>query len=110
GVLYLLHGVFTELPRWRPITYRFLSERLGQRVDCPVQHILLRRPVIYRRQMLVNPAVDADLITAAGEDRRDHLRMEQMAHRRNKERGGHLVLVQQSEYPRHAIDGAVLAA
>jgi len=34
--------------------------------------------------MLVNPAVDTDLMPATGEDRWNHLRMEQMAHGRNE--------------------------
>ena len=51
--------------------------------------------VVHRRQVLVDPAVDADLVASARKDRRDHLRMQQMADCRNEERRRQLVLVEQ---------------
>ena len=72
-----------------------------------VQHVLLGGLVVHRRQVLVDPAVDADLVAPAGEDRRDHLRMQQVADRRDEERRRQLVLVEQPQDARQAVDGAV---
>ena len=58
----------------------------------------------------MNPAVHADLVAAALENRRDHLRVEQVAHRRDEERRRHLVLVEQPQDARQPVDRAVLAA
>ncbi len=109
-VLHLLHRVLAELPRRRAIADRPLADRFGQRVDRPREHVLLGRHVVHRRQVLVNPAVHADLVAAAGEDGRNHLRVQQVADGRDEERRRQLVLVQQPQDPRHAVDGAVLAA
>ena len=83
---------------------------LGQRLDRAVQHVLFGGRVVDRRQVLVNPAVDADLVASALQDRRDHVGVEQVADRGDEERRRQLVLVEQPQDARHAVDRAVLAA
>src|SRR5262245_21732968 len=108
--LYLTDSPGTELPRRRPVADRLLADCFGECVDGARQHLLLGLFVVHRRQVLVNPAVHADLVPSALHDQRNHVGVEEVADSWNKEGRGQLMLVEQAQDARHAVDRAVLAA
>ena len=110
GVLHLLHRPRAELPRRRAVADRLPAERLGQRGDRAIQHVLFGGRVVHAGEMLVDPAVHADLVAAAFLDRRNHVGVEQVTDRGNEERRGDLMLVEQTQDARQPVDRAVLAA
>ena len=78
-------------------------------LDGLVEQPAFLRLVVQGRQMLVDPAVNANLVAAARQNIPDHLGMQDVAHGGNEEGRGHIVFVQQAQDARQAIDSAVLA-
>lgn len=62
-----------------------------------------------RRIVLVNPAVDAELVAAALLDRRRHLGCEREAHRRNEEGRRDLVPIEETQHAAESLARSVLA-
>ena len=98
--------MLAECPRRRAVPDRAFPRGPGQVLDRSLEQSLFLRRVGDGRQILVNPAVDGDLMASRLHDGRDHFGVQERADGRNKERRRYVVTIQQRENPGQAGLGA----
>jgi hypothetical protein len=81
---------------------RTLASRLGEILDGLIEQPFFLGGTSNRRRILVDPSVNANLVSPRLQDRRDHLGVQNRADRRNEERRRDRVLVEKREHPRQA--------
>ena len=89
-------------PGGSAVSDRPLVRRFCQEIDGFVEQPFLLRRIGNGRRIFVNPAVDADFVPTACEDRRDHLGVKEGAHGRNEKRRGNLMSVEQLQDARQS--------
>src|SRR5260221_7397941 len=90
--------MFAESPTRRAISHRVFSHHGSQIIYRLVQQPRFFGSALQGWQILVYPSVHSDLMLSVLEDCRDHFRMQDRAHCRNKESRRNLVLIQKAEY------------
>ena len=101
-------GVRAHRPRRVAITNGTPSPLLLQKIHGLRNHPPLIDGIVERHRVLVDPSVNGDLVMLSLANLLDHLGMHHRGDRRDVKRDGNVVLVEQLQHSRHALERAVL--